>query len=66
MLGSFSGVEMKTAIYIARHERNEAAEAYADHLTNKQKEHLRDNDADFWLYVFTGAPAELLMIDDEG
>jgi hypothetical protein len=36
-------------IYIASHERHEAAEAYADKLTPEQIDQLKDEPHDWWL-----------------
>jgi hypothetical protein len=52
-------------VYIARHERYEAAEAYAHRLSPTQIEYLKDNEGDFWLSIADGK-AELLLIEDEG
>jgi len=58
---------MTTEVYIARHERYEAAEAYASHLTEVQMEFLKDNEADFRLVInFNLGTSKLLMIEDEG
>lgn len=60
-----AGAEMKAQVYIARHERREAAEAWKDRLTPEQYQHLLDNEKDFWLNINYGK-TELLMVEDEG
>lgn len=56
---------MNAQIYITRHERHEAIEAYADRLSDTQKAYLRDNEGDFWLRLSDGT-SQLLLIEDEG
>lgn len=56
---------MKAQVYIARHERHEAAEAYAARLTPEQIEHLKETEGDFWLNIEDGK-TQLLLIEDEG
>jgi hypothetical protein len=53
-------------IYIARHERFEAAEAYADRLSPIQIAYLEDNDGDFRLQIDSEGRCQLLLIEDEG
>lgn len=53
-------------VYIARHERYEAAEAYAKRLSPTQIAYLKDNDGDFRLKIGTDGSAQLLLIEDEG
>lgn len=52
-------------VYIARHERYEAAEAYAEKLSPFQIKFLKDNEADFWLEIGDKG-SNLLLIEDEG
>ncbi len=56
---------MNCKIYIARHERHEALEAYSDRLSEMQKAYLQDNEGDFWLIISEGK-SQLLLIEDEG
>lgn len=53
-------------IYIARHERAEAAEAYKDRLSRQQIEALLETEADFWLKIDASGQSQLLSIEDEG
>lgn len=53
-------------VYIARHERDEAAEAYADRLSPIQLAYLKDNDGDFRLKINQDGSTQLLLIEDEG
>lgn len=59
-------MSIRADIYIARHERFEAAEAYADRLTPAQIECLKETEADFWLKIDHDGKAQLLSIEDEG
>lgn len=56
---------MVAEIYIGRHERFEAAEAYVDKLTPEQVAYLKDNEGDFWLKI-SAEGSRLLLIEDEG
>jgi hypothetical protein len=42
---------MMAKIYIADHERFEAAGVYADRLSSAQIEFLKDNEGDYWLWL---------------
>lgn len=53
-------------VYIARHERHEAAEAYANRLSPAQIEYLKNNDGDFRMRISTDGHVQLLLIEDEG
>jgi len=59
-------MSINARIFIARHERYEAAEAYAERLTPEQREFLLDNECDFWFHVNAEGPNQLLAIADEG
>jgi hypothetical protein len=52
-------------VYIARHERYEAAEAYEDKLSPFQIRFLKENERDFWLEI-SDIGTHLLLIEDEG
>ena len=53
-------------VYIARHERLEAIEAYKERLSDRQIEYLRENDGDFRLQIDNNGSCQLLLIEDEG
>jgi hypothetical protein len=53
-------------VYIARHWRNEAAEAYAKHLSPESIEYLKETESDFWLEIASDGKGTLLEIEDEG
>ena len=58
---------LNVEVYIARHERYEAVEAYVSHLSEVQAQFLKDNEADFRLIINTVlGNSQLLMIEDEG
>ena len=52
-------------VYIARHERHEAAEAYAEKLSPFQIKYLKDNDYDFWLELSDIGSNLLLIVEEE-
>lgn len=53
-------------VYIARHERHEAAEAYAQRLSPTQIAYLKDNEGDFRMQISQDGSVQLLLIEDEG
>lgn len=61
------GAKVIAKIFIARHERHEAAEVYASRLSQTQIEYLKENEGDFWLETDSEAHrAVLWLIEDEG
>lgn len=56
---------MNTRIYVARHERYEAAETYKDRLNDVQRQFLLDNDSEFNI-VIDKDKTYLLEVIDEG
>lgn len=56
---------MKASVYIMRHERFEAAEAYKNRLSAEQIEALKETEGDFRMEI-DGDKVQLLLIEDEG
>lgn len=53
-------------IYIARQERGDAIEAYANRMTPEQIQYLRETDGDFWFKIKSDGTTQLLLVEDEG
>ena len=58
---------MNASIYVARHERLEAIEAYGQYLTETQKEAIRENEEDLNIVIdYDKGTSTVLFIEDEG
>ena len=57
-------VNVVASIFIARHERAEAAEVYKGRLSAAQREHLLDNGADYFLTLYQNGEVSLSSIED--
>lgn len=42
-------MKIKAEVYVMRHERAEAVEAYADWLNDVQKQFIKEHNSDFWI-----------------